>query len=174
MLQKIPIKKEYLLIGGTILILCLSYLSAFRKTIEAWQLNKRLKSQLSQSAELTVQPAYLERKNHNLDIIINRYKIDTVQFRSNIINTIASVAEKQGIKLSEVPLQDPLFHTNKYIMQKLNFEGGYFALVKTLDQLQKTAGIGIVRSVSIKTILSRSAAGNSRKVIMEVYLEMVI
>jgi hypothetical protein len=174
MLQKIPVKKEYLLIGGTILLLWLGYQLALKKTMEAWQLNKQLKSQLAQSADLTVQPAYTERKNYNLDIIINRYKTDTVQFRSNIINIIASIAEKQGVKLSEVPLQDPLFHTDKYIVQKLSFEGGYFDLIKTLDQLQKTTGIGIVRSVGIKTIITRSATGNIRKVMMEIYLEMVV
>src|SRR5260221_6065529 len=130
MLKQLPLKKEYLLIAAAIVLLLLSYQLAFKKTIEAWQINKHLKAQLFEATNLSYQPAYLERKNKNLTNIIGHYKTDTVAFRSNIISTISSIAEKENVKLSEVPVRDPLYDTDQFIIQKLNFEGSFFALTK--------------------------------------------
>ena len=174
MLQKIPVKKEYLLIGASVILLWISYQLAFRKTFEACQLNKQLTRQIAQGADVSVLPDYLERKNHNLDKIISLYKTDTVAFRSNIINTIASIAEKQNVKLSEVPMQDPLLHADKFIIQKLDFEGSYFDLIKTLDRLQKTEGIGVIRSAVIRTVIERSNVTGKEKIILELYFEMAV
>src|SRR4051812_19276275 len=138
MLKELPFKKQYLLIAGAIVLLLLSYQFAFKRTIEAWQINKNLKTQIAQSSDLSLQPAYLERKSNNLSKILNLYKTDTVAFRSNIISTISLIAEKEGVKLSDVPLQNALYRTDKYIIQKLSFEGGYFSLVKVLNALQNS------------------------------------
>jgi hypothetical protein len=161
-----------MLIAGSIILLLLSYQLAFKKTIAAWQLNKQLKAQIAQASDLNYQPAYLERKNNNLSKIINLYKTDTVSFRSNIISTISSIAEKENVKLSEVPVQDPLFHTDKFIIQKLDFEGGFFALTKVLNQLQATNGIGRLRSLDYITIGVKSNSDEMRKLVLEVYLEI--
>jgi hypothetical protein len=171
MIEKLRIKKEYLLIAGPILLLLLSYQFAFKKTIEAWQINKRLKAQLTLAADLSYQPAYFERKSNNLSLVINRYKTDTVAFRSNIISSISLIAEKENVKLSEVPVQDPAYHTDQFIIQKLSFEGGFFALTKVPNQLQATDGIGLVRSVSYKIMGNGSNQHESKKLVMEIYLE---
>jgi len=173
MLKQIPIKKEYLLIAASIVLLLLCYQLAFKKTAEAWQINKQLRTQIAQATDLSYQPAYLERKNNNLSQIINRYKTDTIAFRSNTISAISSIAEKEDVKLSEVPLQDPLYHSDQFIIQKLNFEGGFFALTKVLNKLQATNGIGVVRSVAYKVMGVRSGADEDKKLILEVYLESV-
>lgn len=173
MLKQFPLKKEYLLIAAAIVLLLLSYQLAFKKTMEAWQINKHLKVQLFEATNLSYQPAYLERKDKNLTGIINRYKTDTVAFRSNSISAISSIAEKENVKLSEVPVQDPLYHTDQFIIQKLNFEGSFFALTKVLNQLQAKSGIGLVRSATYKSIKARSNTDQGKKLILEVYLETV-
>jgi hypothetical protein len=173
MLKQIPIKKEYLLIAASIVLLLLCYQLAFKKTIEAWQVNMQLKSQIAQAADLSYQPAYLERKNNNLSKIIALYKTDTVAFRSNTISVISSIAEKENVKLSEVPLQDPLYHADQFIIQKLNFEGSFFALTKVLNRLQATSGIGVVRAATYKVVGIRSGADDVKKLVLEVYLETV-
>ena len=173
MLKQIPVKKEYLLIAASIILLLSCYELAFKKTIEAWQTGKQLKAQAAQAADLSYQPAYLERKNDNLSNIINRYKTDTVDFRSNLISTIASIAEKEDVKLSEVPIQDPLYHTDQFIIQKLKFEGDFFALTKMYGQLLATKGIGVPRSAVFKVLEIRSSTDNVKKLVMEVYLEAV-
>ncbi|HEY8782400.1 MAG TPA: hypothetical protein VIM16_12325 [Mucilaginibacter sp.] len=171
MLKQIPVKKEYLLIAASIILLLLCYQLAFKKTIEAWQINKHLKTQIAQAADLSYQPAYLERKNNNLSKIISLYKTDTVIFRSNTISAIASIAEKENVKLSEVPLQDAMYHTDKLIIQKLDFEGDFFALTKVFNRLQATRGIGMVRSAAYKMTGLRAGNDDVKKLIFEVYLE---
>jgi len=58
------------------------------------------------------QPGYSERKSANISRILNMYKVDTVNYRSNIISKISSIAEKENVKLSEVPVEDPALHSN--------------------------------------------------------------
>ena len=174
MLKKLSVNNAYLLIGGIALVLFISYQLAIKNTIAAWQINKQLTGQIANENNTSVQPDYLARKSSNLAKIINQYKTDTIAFRSNVINTIASVAEKEGVKLSEVPAQDPWYRSDRFIIQKLSFEGDYFALIKTLDGLQKTTGIGMVRSVGLQTVITRSNTANLKKLVMEVYMEMVV
>ena len=173
MLKQIPIKKEYLLIAASIVLLLLCYQLAFKKTAAAWQINKQLKAQIAQAADLSYQPAYLERKNNNLSKIISLYKTDTIAYRNNTISAISSIAEKENVKLSEVPLQDPLYHTDQFIIQKLNFEGDFFALTKVLNQLQTTSGIGIVRSATYKVMGIRPVNDEAKRLVLEVYLQIV-
>jgi hypothetical protein len=173
MLKQIPIKKEYLLVAAAIVLLLLCFELAFKKTIEAWQLNKQLNAQIAQAAELSYQPAYLERKNNNLSKIIALYKTDTVAFRSNTISAISAIAEKENVKLSEVPLQDPLYHADKFIIQKLNFEGNFFTLTKVFNQLQGTGGVGIVRAATYRVTAVKPAVDDTKKLVLEVYLETV-
>lgn len=174
MLKQLPIKKQYLLIGATIALLFLSYQFAFKRTIEAWQINKNLKAQIARSSDLSLQPAYLERKSNNLNKILSLYKTDTVAFRSNIISTISLIAEKEGVKLSDVPLQNALYRSDKFIIQKLSFEGAYFSLVKVLNQLENSPGIGLVRSVAVKMQKVNSNRDGTGKITMDVYFEATI
>jgi len=51
------------------------------------------------------------------------------------------------------PVQDSLIHINQFIIQKLNFEGSFFALTKVLNQSQATNGIGMVRAAGYKAPL---------------------
>lgn len=172
MLKQFNLKKEYGLIVATLLILVVSYQLAFKKTIGAWQLNKELKSQLIQSTDLSYQPGYLERKNVNLDKILSLYKSDTTSFRNNIISSISSIAEKENVKLAGVPFQDPSYHTNQFIIQKLNFEGDYFSLLKTNSLLQQLHDGGMIRSLTIRSIGIHSNNDEKRKLVLEVYLEI--
>lgn len=169
MLKQLPFKKQYLLTGATIVLLLLSYRFAFKRTIEAWQINKNLKAQIAQSSDLSLQPAYLERKSNNLNKILSLYKTDTVAFRSNIISTISLIAEKEGVKLSDVPLQNALYRSDKYIIQKLSFEGEYFSLIKVLNHLQNSPGIGVVRSLILKMQKANSNGSTGGNIIMDIY-----
>lgn len=169
MAEKLWENKQYLLAAAAIVLLLTCYELAFKDTIAAWQTNQRLKAQLAQVADMTLQPAYLARKNSNLSKIIGSYVSDTAAFRSNIIGSISSLAEKEHVKLSEVPSQNPLYQAGSFTVQKLGFEGGFIPLLKVLNQLQAQKGIGIVRSVNYRASVQRQ----NKTIIMEVYLETV-
>jgi hypothetical protein len=165
-------KKQYLLLAGTFLFVLISYQLAFKGTLAAWQTRGQLTAQLSRAADLAYQPGYLQRKNDNLEKVIRLYKADTVAFRSNSISRIAALAEKEKVKLSEVPIQDPFYHTGQFILQKLGFEGDFFALTRVLHQLQSTSGIGIIRSASYKVTGNSQNPAGDHKLVLEVYLEI--
>lgn len=172
MLKQLPLKKDYLLITAIGLLFFVSYKLAFKETYVAWNTNKQLKKQLQQNTDISYQPQYLERKNTNLNNVIDLYKVDTVTYRNNSISAISIIAEKENVKLSEVPLQDPFYHTDNFIIQKLDFEGDFFALTKLLYQLEQTRGIGIIRSLAYKLGSEYGNTSDSKKLILEVYLQI--
>jgi hypothetical protein len=173
MLKQLPFKKEYLLVVAALLLALVSYQLAFKKTIEASQLNSQLKKRLAQSTDVRYQPGYLERKNNNLSDLVSHFKADTIGLRNNILNTISTIAEKENVKVSEVPPLDPVYLTDKYVIQKLNLEGDYNGLEKVIYQIQSTAQIGFLRAVTFKIIQSPSLHGNLNKLTLEISLELI-
>jgi hypothetical protein len=173
MRKPLPVKKEYLLIAATLVLGWLCYRLAFKATLDAWQTHRQLRAELDRAADLRYQPGYLKRKNTNLDRVIALYQADTAAFRNNSINLIAEIAGKNKVKLSEVPTQDPFYHADKFIIQKLGFEGDFFSLTKMLQQLQATRGMGIIRSAAYKTVGHKTGTGEDKKLVLEIYLEIV-
>jgi hypothetical protein len=171
MLKELKLKKEYLLVAASIAVLFICYQLAFKKTIAAWKVHHDLQKQITESGDVTTQPGYLVRKNFNLNNIINLFNADTINFRSNILSSISLLAERENVKLSEVPSQDPVYHTPQFIIQKLNFEGDYFALLKTLNRIESTRQIGMVRSAGIRSVKSSDYNSDKKKLVMEVYME---
>lgn len=172
MLERLPIKKDHLLIAAALLLLLAGYHFAIRPTIEAWQARNQLKAQLAQSSNLSYQPAYLERKNNNLNKLLNLYHADTTAFRSNIINNIATIAEKENVKLTQVPVQDASYNTDHFIIERLDFEGNYISLATTITQLQSTDGVGQIRSLGWRVTGIKSASDEHKKLTLEVYMEI--
>jgi hypothetical protein len=166
------LKREYILIGATVILLIACYQLAFKKTITAWQINKQLKAQLAQSSDVSIQPGYIQRKNANLDRILDLYRADTINFRSNIITEISSVAEDVNVKLSEVPTQDPTYYNTWFLAQKLSFEGDYFSLMKLFNRLQKTNGIGIIRAAELRVISPTNGSEKVKNPTLKIYFEI--
>jgi len=171
MLEKSPIPKKYALVLGVTLLAVVCYKLALEKTVEAGQQYRQLNVQLNSAASLTLQPDYLIRKWKNLDSVLAIYKADTAAFRSNTLSKIAIVAEMQNVKLNEVPTDDPILHTERFILQRLDFEGDFFALTKVLNQLQVANNIGLIRSVDYKSI--KKSSSPDQKLVMQVYFEMI-
>ncbi|GAB3910000.1 hypothetical protein [Mucilaginibacter boryungensis] len=165
-------KKSYLLIGGSLLLLLIGYQFAFKTTLAMWQEHTQLAAQLVPTADMSVQPAYLWRKSANLDKIIKNYKLDSAVFRNNVINRVSALAEINHVKLTGVPMDDPLYHTPHFIIQKLIFTGDFFDLLKMVNQLQNTNGIGMLRSVAWKQEKSQFREMKSKKLDLEVFLEI--
>jgi len=173
MFKELPIKQIYFLPIAGIILLLLGYQLAFKHTLEALQINSTLTEKLTQSVAPGYQPDYLERKNNNLAHLLEIYKADTALLRSNIINTVATIAESEHVKLTGVPVQDVSFRADHFIIEKLEFEGDFFSLLKLSDKLQAAKGIGMVRSENWKKVADRSHNGEVKKLILSVYLEIV-
>ena len=163
------------MVAGSLILAVFCYELAFKKTLELWRTHSRLTQELQQSSDLSTSPGYLARKNENLDHIISAYRLDSVSFRNRAVNEIADLADQQQVKFITVPADDPLYHAPGFILQKLDFEGDFFSLLKLVNKLQATAGIGLLRSVSWMTKKSLSedpVHNNGKKLILEVYMEI--
>ena len=104
-----------------------------------------------------------------MDRILDLYKADTMNFRSNTIGKISSVAEAENVKLAEVPNRDPVYSNEQFRIQKLDFEGDYFSLMKVFQRLGQTKEAGVIRSVVLQ---ERRATNGDKKLIMELYFEI--
>jgi hypothetical protein len=169
----VKLNHTYISIATGLILAFASYQFAFKNTIVAWQINHQLKDSLNRFANITYQPDFLKRKNENLNQLLNKYKADTVTLRNNIINSIAIVADKMNVKLAGVPVEDKDFHTNYFIVEKLDFEGSYFDLCKMVNALQTTPNIGYIRSASWKVTKKRTADAEQKKLTLEIYLEVI-
>jgi len=172
MLKNLIYKKDYWLIAGTILLLVICYQLAFKKTIQAYQNHNRLQAEISQVSDVSYEPGYLQRKATNMDRILERYRMDTLALRGNTLAQIAMVAEREDVKLSEVPVQDPSFNTTHFIIQKLEFEGNYPALLKTFNNLSSITNVGVPRSITIKTVSKSTSSREEKKTVMDVLMEI--
>ncbi|GGH22112.1 hypothetical protein [Mucilaginibacter phyllosphaerae] len=167
MWDKLTVKKEYLLTAGVFVLLLISYQLAFKKTIALWTVHKELQKNLSLAGDVSVQPGYLKRKGHNLESISQLYKADSATFRNSIISTVSITASKENVRLLEVPAEDPFYKTDKFSIQKLVFQGDYFALLKTLQKLQQSSQIGVIRSAAIK-LPEKGRTGDLKMPVLEV------
>jgi hypothetical protein len=173
MLKSLPIKKEYLLIAGTLIMLLICYEFAFSKTIALWQTHQQLKAKLDSSSNVSYQPGYLERKNENLDNVLSLYKTDTLGFRNNSVTTIALIGEKCGAKLVNIPSQDQMQETEHIIIEKLDIEGDYFSLLKTVDMIQSAQNVGLVRAETIRVGKDNLYGVSNKKMTMTVFTEVI-
>jgi hypothetical protein len=150
------VRKDLVLAIGTLLLVIACYQLAVKQTVQLWQLHRQLVLQAGEADGVSYQPDYLERKSRNLDVVLKRFQTDTMAFHNQVINNIALIAEKNGVRLKEVPDTDPSLTHPRFILQKLIFQGDYFALMRLLAELETTADIGVIRSVVLRR-QSRSA-----------------
>ncbi|WP_121810192.1 hypothetical protein [Mucilaginibacter kameinonensis] len=172
MLNHWPFKKDYLLVLVVVILALAGYELAFRHTLEANDLNKQLQEQLAQQHNVADQPGYTDRKNANLDRIITLYRADTVTYRSNAINTIALMADRNQAKFVSAPGPDKNYRTETYMIQKLSFSGDFFSLLKLLNQLQAARGTGMLRSCSFRAPAKQD--GPAAGILLDVFLEITI
>ena len=150
MFNKLPLKKDYLLLAGVFALLLVSYQLAFNKTIALWQVHHNLEEKLALAGDVSAQPGYLNRKGKNLESILQLYRVDSAAFRNSVISSVSLIAARENVKLLEVPVEDPFYRTDRFTIQKLIFQGDYFSLLKTLNNLQQASAIGVIRSAALK------------------------
>lgn len=141
---------KYWSIGGSLLLLLICYQLAFKKTWEVLMINQKLKATIASASDLSQQPKFLIRKLKDINQTLLRYRSDSTSLRAATLTAIAAIAIQNQVKLNEVPLEDPSFHNNQFIIQQLTLSGDYVGLMKTLNALEATKNIGVIHSLSIR------------------------
>jgi hypothetical protein len=173
-MNRIFLKPTYLAIAGCFLMLLLSYQLAFKNTITQYLSYRSLRSQLSRSGDISTMPNYNERKLRNLNIILNRYKADSITLRTKTTAIISDIAEREGASLTEVPLKNETMKSNAFILQQFNVEGDYAKLVKILGKLHNLPTIGVIRSFVLSKKPKLNSSMQTDAITMVILVENVV
>jgi len=138
------------------LLLC--WLLAFSKTFEAIRLNQSLSEQASQSEDISFNPVYTQRKLKALEQILMAYQVKEEVWSNTLWMKASAAAAKQGATIDyTVSRPQERDTTMAGTGQTLHCYGSFQQLVKVIDTLERTPGIG---KLSALQFMGPKAAGS--------------
>ncbi|WP_026898444.1 hypothetical protein [Daejeonella oryzae] len=169
-MKELKNRGDILLVIGAVVLTFLFYQFGIKNTIVAYQTNEQLKNTLKNNSLESLPQDFLLRKSRNLDKVLEKYSVDSLIFRSKSIGEVASIAEAENLKLLEIAPLDPFYSTENFLVQKIDFEGDYYSIVKFIRRVQNQHNVGIIRSINIQTQTKGPAIGKNLKI--ELYLQI--
>lgn len=150
--------RNRLLLIASGLVMLLSWPLALKKTWQEIGLNKELKGK-GEEALLSYNPNHLREKEKVLGSLLTRYTLDSVQWRNEFWMKVSGAASRSRVSVNYNPDLGSLTSTadSALMNQRISFEGDFRNLVLLMDTLEKTQGVGFLRSASFKKVKSRSA-----------------
>lgn len=146
-----PIKKNKLLLPAFVVGLLLCWFLAFSNTFETVKLNRKLKEEAEKGNDLSFNPAHVQQKLAALNLILKSYKVST-QWNDELWMRSSAIAARQNVGVGftlDKPDAD-VDSTSVGKSQSLYFYGGFVQLVKLIDTLERTRGIGKISTLQVK------------------------
>ena len=153
-MKAITIKnKNYLLAGICLVLVLLCWQLAFKKTFAAVALNHELELKDQDKSAMAYNPNYLEQKHKVLGQLLSRYTVDSVAWKNDFWLAISRISELNRVNVEYNPGKLKLLGDSSDVTarQNISFEGDYGNLVRLLDSLEKTKGIGLISSLGFRT-----------------------
>lgn len=146
-----PVKKNKLLLPLFVVGLLLCWLLAFSKTYDAVKLHHKLKEESERGNDISFNPAHLQQKLTALNLILKGYKVNE-QWHDQLWMQASAIAAKQnvGVDFTLDKLSVGADSTLVGKSQSLYYYGGYIQLVKLVDTLERTSGIGKISALQVK------------------------
>lgn len=144
-------QKNKLLIPLVVLGLILAWTLAFSNTFNAILLHRTLLKESSEASDLSFNPKYLLRKQDALNNILKGYKVDKdwvdrLWMRSSVLAANGNVGLDYTLAKSLAETDS----TRTGTVQSLYFYGNYIQLIKLMDTLEKSSGIGKISAIQVK------------------------
>lgn len=153
MWNKLSVKqKKILLFGCIFLIAYVAYVFSFAHTFAAIKLNKQLEKQENATKNFDGTLPQMVSKNMYYLAALKSYTIKTEDHESRLWQSISGIAVAQAVNISFNPMVNTVDtnSTSRDIYKpKFNFKGNYFNMVKLLDSLSKTNGIGRISTLKL-------------------------
>jgi len=143
-------QKNRLLVPVTAVVFVLCWYLAFSKTFEALLIHRELTQQSSGAEDLSYNPAYQERKLAALQKIWKSYRVNKTEWGNELWMKTSALAlrENVGIDYTQaLPVTDTTAIGKTEIIYCY---GDYVQLVKLIDTLERTPGIGIIAALQVK------------------------
>jgi hypothetical protein len=165
-----PIKRNKLLLPLFVVGLLLCWFMAFSKTFDALKLNRKLKMESDKSNDISFNPAHVQQKLAALNLILKSYKVKE-DWHDQLWMQSSSIAARQNVPV-DFTLDKPSVDSDSTSvgklqrMQSLYFYGGFIQLVKLVDTLEHTMGIGKISGLQIKSPKSNLIGDKGKKCVL--------
>ncbi|MBB6239888.1 hypothetical protein HDC90_004550 [Pedobacter sp. AK013] len=166
MLEKLTLKnKKVIMVLLMIVVVYLAYVFSFEKAISAIALNRQLKAAQQLGQEPDAAFPQLERKHAFYQSVLKGYRVRQEDRENHLWQSVSAMAIAKNVEINFSPNittaeKDTSEIARGIVIQKFIFKGKYFDMVKLLDTLEKSQGIG---RISGAKLMKKKANGNEEK-----------
>ncbi|WP_443946606.1 hypothetical protein ACJVDH_05730 [Pedobacter sp. AW1-32] len=159
MWQTLDIKrKRIILVVAALAILYIAYLCSFKAAISAYTTNRQLANPKTETVSESVL-SQVEQKHKFYQQILKKYRTRKEDRESRIWQSISAMAMANNVEISFKPKKlestaevDSTTLVKGSFESQFNLKGKYANLVRLLDTLSKSEGIGRISKLSISEI----------------------
>jgi len=133
--------KLILPLAAVILFIC--YLFAIGPAIAVYKSYSSLKKIADGSGNLSVSPTFTASRKTQVDTLFKQFQVDTLKWKNTLWNCGAVLSRKFDCKIvAYPPLKSMLFNDRKVGKQSIGFNGDFISLLKIVNEIEHTKGIG--------------------------------
>jgi len=168
-------KQKIVAIVAAVLVLYVAYVFSFKHAIEAYGLNKSLKKEASLQMEDAAYP-HLNKKYNFYQKVLADYRVKKEEMDTKVWQAVSDMAVSKQVKISYNPMPqttDTATVTNAIRQQQFVFRGGYFNIVKLLDTLSKSEGLGKIAQLTIASPKNEGSKENNQALSMQLGISAV-
>ncbi|MBO9675247.1 MAG: hypothetical protein J7577_17500 [Sphingobacteriaceae bacterium] len=176
MLEKLNLKnKKVIMVLLMVIVVYLAYVFSFEKAISAVALNHQLKAAQQPGQEPDAAFPQLERKHAFYQSVLKGYKVRHEDRENRLWQSVSAMAIAKNVEINFSPNittaeQDTSEIARGIVAQKFIFKGSYFNIVKLLDTLAKSPGIGKIANAKLLKKTANSSEEKSDKLNLELQL----
>jgi len=168
-------KQQIVAIALALVVFYVAYVFSFKHAIEAYRLNKSLKKEASLQMEDAAYP-HLNKKYNFYQKVLAGYRVKKEEMDTKVWQAISDMAVSQQVKISYNPMPqvaDTAANSSAIHQQQFTFRGGYFNMVKLLDTISKSEGLGKIAQLTIISPKSEGPKENANTLSMQLSLTAV-
>ena len=144
-------KKFILLMTFSVLLLLISYLFAFSKTIAMKGNYSKLKSQENQYRNIPEQIQVLSKKEVYYDSILSKLNLSSTSLENNLLKLLTDYSTNNQIKIKNFNSpHDFVLEKSSYTTYNFTLEGSYTAILKLIYKVEQNSTYGEVIHVDFK------------------------
>lgn len=168
MLDKLDFKKkQLLLIAFAVLLLYIAYQFSFKNAFEAMRLNSQLQKDKHSESGQTFSYPQIERKDEFCAAIIRRYKVKKEDRENYLWQSLSGMAIANHVEISfaqgNVLSADTSALSKGTVVNQFNFRGPYVNVVRLLDTVSKSPGIGKIHMLKLESPRKEGQKGDAGK-----------
>jgi len=179
MLDKLDYRKKQILLAAfALLLLYIAYQFSFKNAFEAIALNRQLKKEGVATEGQSVSYPQIERKNEFYKSVIKGYKVRKDDRENQLWQSLSGMSIANQVQISFVAEKAVLADTSAVakgvVTDQFTFKGRYANLVKLLDTISKSKGIGKIYNLKLQQGKTNQQQEKSDKLMLVMGLKGIV